>query len=585
MDKFPCELLENIFSYLNLDDRYPLRIVCKVWKFLIDNSNKKLKSLLISEIENSNCKFFFYHTDVNRLFIDDYKPFKKNQLFLDCEKTEILLLKCSSQILDNVERLVLDLTYIYSEIDHDKILKNFFKILPFFSRLEKLHIEKDKASFNEYERDCNSLHLKLNTVQVLSIVNFNFDYLTIEAPKLKKFNIDYLFGSVKLKDCNLIELLETKFNNIFYTINPTLKYIYCQESDHSFNKRFFDLFPKLEIYNAFNFDFLVNSRDIETSGKNIFYLQSYKVKNLDNYFDLKNSEENQDFKLIYKHDPNLFETCDRTPFLSDFVFDRLEYDSKKLKRNNLMKLVHLQSLFVTKMIDDEDKLINFIKEYNPHFINLHFQNCQLSQQFYNQLPDFVDYVNDLELSKKFTFHNFSDFNFDFILNLKFLLNLRTDQELSGEFVVKLFKKLKYLEHVFFVNIKRSCYLRPIYYEMHEMDKKTFKFELQYLNDNEEYESRYEFSELDEFEDFMALKNRNLMGLPYQILRDIFDHFNLEERVKYREVNKKWKYIIDELKEKNLVINEKDTYTNKGIKRWFIDEYEYYDDTQLFLPFN
>ena len=131
------------------------------------------------------------------------------------------------------------------------------------------------------------------------------------------------------------------------------------------------------------------------------------------------------------------------PIINTIEFNERLYD--KLSLNFLIKLNGIKLIKINESIEDENKLINFIKHSQSNVIKLHFICSKFSQQFYSQLRCLTPCLTEF----KFNHFGLKNLNFNFLVDLKFLKEIVTINTFDLCELKKIIKHLKCLKHLEF----------------------------------------------------------------------------------------------------------------------------------------
>jgi hypothetical protein len=186
----------------------------------------------------------------------------------------------------------------------------------------------------------------------------------------------------------------------------------------------------------------VRSDNLKISYKGI------RINSLEEYFlhfkdiGLESLKENQ-IRIYIQHFDKLSE---RLPFVNYLNFNEFESVLTELSDNFFRKLNNLNRVTVNRQVNDESMFMKFIKRCET-FPSLSFENCKLSQSFFDRLPYDCWFIQILVLSKNICT---DELNHDFVLKLKYLNTLRLAKKIDLDFIKQIYSNLKYLKD-FFLN--------------------------------------------------------------------------------------------------------------------------------------
>lgn len=460
MDILPAEMLEEIFKYLDLEDRIRIRPVSRTWKYLVENL-KSNRSLILTE--NS----LYKNVEMKRWFIDDYEFKNVDQLFYTFYFLDKLFSKAALTILD-LRRLVIYVSFNY-EIENPLMIK-MFKFVDNFKRLNKLEIN-NKGNLELYDK---SMKMNLPELTVLCLKGFKFDEIELDMPKLVKvyleiINIDLRIHFKYPQSIKQIKLLD--YNDVLAEL-VNLESIYIKRV-REFESNFLSKFKYLKELNIDDsieqFACLLEQKDRLGFTELATYFRSILVNDID-YEYKRLVESNSTVMDVYFRDD--FVKTDQLPLVQSLDYNYLEDNSIKIHKSILDKFVNLECIYTNQKVKDVNKLEQLIRDCK-NSLDLTFEDSLLSQAFYDRLPDNHKYIVLLRLS-----HNFADtdLNLDFIFKLNNLLCFIIDKELSLEFIELIFDRLVKLSTLKF-NYKGHSFRVLFIFPEDVYDKYEVKFSL------------------------------------------------------------------------------------------------------------
>ena len=272
-NSLPNELLPFVFKHLDLADLWHSRLVCKRFKFFIDEV--KLNELIISDFGRLTRPKYYYTNESYNL---------RNQI-----KIEFLSsIQAFPFNLSDLKYLVVHLLFW-----NDKEIKNFEKFLSDKLKLVQLQI----WDLNDYNSDLNEkVLLKLPKLKVIFIDYVNVP-LTIDCPNLQQVYCGSNFRSIKFLNPQSILSLEveddgkmnasqaeTIFKNVkyfkskqcsrldpdFIDLLPNVKRVYCDQEEINEYDDYFSVTYVMDclISKITKKDFQIFYKDVELIGSN-----------------------------------------------------------------------------------------------------------------------------------------------------------------------------------------------------------------------------------------------------------------------------------------------------------------------------
>ena len=269
--------------------------------------------------------------------------------------------------------------------------------------------------------------------------------LLIDSNRLKAIKYQADLDAYELEFVRPETLEDAEFNSINRCLKKliNLKFLYLEQIE-KLDDDFLSDFKQLT---ELQFNRLNQTNDFEKllAQKQLFKLNNLKISysglvTLDEYKEFRFSESLNENQLNLQ---NFNKLSNRLPFINDLNF----IENTELPVRFLKKLTNLNRIYVNRKVDDEFKLIKFLKTCNT-FPTLDLQDCRLSPSFFNQ---FVHvhcwFIQTLILGNNVC--NDSELNLNFILKLKHLNTLRISECINLNFIKHIYRNLKCLKFFFF----------------------------------------------------------------------------------------------------------------------------------------
>ena len=431
IDQLPDLCLRHIFTRLGLQDLARCRAVCRLFKFYADRAGP-VDLVVASFYDHLEKKW--YQTD---------KPVDYND---SIELSKFASLKPSQFGLN--QRLKFLCVFMRSSVDFDTDTLNGFEQL--------VHLEFDWSGL--FQKPTKSFELRLRNLRTLSLGNLVYDRLVLKTPLLEVLQLETI-ATVQIEQPESIKKLCCQYENAAVLAKfKNVELFRCgwisEPLDSDLlsvwkNLKELDLDLELSIidYNQLRSSLMqiLNQRTaLRREGLNI-YLNNIRLigaGQLENHDRMQNREKFQikNYKFI------------REGFRFDLYLFEVNY-------NNLLNLVggEISGEFFEKFPDiqivvvsgvvDPDRFSWFLKNARDltDLILADFTNTSLNQEFLDSLPSVAARLHQLEIRGASN----SLINFDFIFQLKVLINFRTDRQLEQPLVLaaKAFRSIA-LFHLF-----------------------------------------------------------------------------------------------------------------------------------------
>ena len=424
MDDFPFELFSKIFSYLSLGDKMRCKRVSKQWRMKIDQLSIRCVTVA------NNFKPCFYH----------YKWFDRDR-FIDYHnyvlesKFESNFFRSTNLILSNLRELVLS---------HLKLPSIIRALYVFNSRIEKLMIESI-IDVDEGEK----LYISSPKIRVLSLIDILIEKIIFILPELKMLEFDSLSeidlefhhpSSVEHVEFDLFEGCLQEFTGLKILKFDSLDEDYELKKDFLQNKPYIEEihFGENELFSELQ----RQRKEYKLSNLKLFYLglnvtDATSLKQFDDcHEDLNEARLN-----LYIEDYS--KMADLLPFESEIDFTEIESVYSKLPAGFWTKLMYLDSIRVSKRINDESKFIEFIKRVNVFGTLEAEMNC-LSKELLKTFSTLNPYLLQLVLKSETTADQNEDDLKAIIANFAYLTGLDFEFAVSLDFVMYAFESRNYL---------------------------------------------------------------------------------------------------------------------------------------------
>lgn len=415
LDNLPPEIYYfYLFEYLDIDDILEFRFVCKKLYSIV-------KAYDITELGIGGD----FRYDKEKWFSTSKSTKFRNQL----DFSSLFLLK-------NPPINFFNLKYLKINILSLKLVK--FKDLNKFTRLQILLIDRIDIIHGDISND----YLQLNNLVALSLGGlYIINNLIIDAPNLQALKINngrelveniilkhplsvkhlkviiYSKHILLLKNLECLEIWEFKNMNRLLKLKnlKAIKFIYHTNCNGNLSR----FFLNLRLNPKFN--------DLQ------IFLHEIRIKEVDM---IAESEDGLGFIF------NNLSELDELNSINCINYIRLIYLLPDHTPSDLFKkLTSIRSVRITYKLNDENRLINFIKEF-PNLCDLYIDCESMSQQFYDNLPPWITFLH--------IDHDFdTSINFEFIMKMTYLSRLDTNQDIimNENLNFNKFKGLKILKFV------------------------------------------------------------------------------------------------------------------------------------------
>lgn len=344
MDEIPSELFFKIVSYLSLEDKTRCKRVSKRWKLKIDN-------LIIKCLIATNA----YTPCFNSIKWFDNDQFIDNQNYVLESKFESSFFRSTSQMLSRLSELILC---------NLKLTSITRALYVFNDQIEKLKIDGISD-----EDVVDKLYISSSKIRVLSLTNICIERIIFILPQLKMIEINNLNGtkfdfhhptSTEHVEFECFDLCLSEFTEL-----RILKFAtFVQKED--LKENFLQNKTSLEEihFDCDLFDELQRQRkEYKLNNLKLFYLglNVTSLPNLQQFEDCRDDLNEARLKLYIE---NYSKMADRLPFESEIDWCEVEPVYSRLPVGFWKKLIYLDSIRVSKRLQDESKFFEFLGQAN-----------------------------------------------------------------------------------------------------------------------------------------------------------------------------------------------------------------------------
>lgn len=475
IENLPIEIFyHHIFDFLCIDDVIALKLVSKKFRSLIDNLN--VQELLIQS------------TRYKDFWISINKPVQFNNILSD--KNFHLLFKLP--IFLNLKRLQIDL--------REKEIK-----LDDFNKFMKLEIFEINL-IEKHESGKHLLQLPNLKAFALGIYTESPDDFVIDTPNLEHLQL-HSWEKIQLEDrVRFVYPLSVKRLRILYfdkkiSIFKNLEYLEYSDIESIKMNQLLEL-DNLKMVRILGGPIANKLDQLRTS---LFYQNKMKmslkgvlIKETSKLDEYKKINNNLKFQLT-----NFDDLENNLNYETEIQYDDLINLLPKPRPIDLFrKYCNIRKLLVSTATDDENQLIDFIRECrNLAFLDI--QNSKIGQHFYDRLPEISTLFN---LKIRECGDRDVDLDFRFIMRMYYLFSLQTD------FKVKIDKNLDLNKLKFLESLEYKIKGDPVTIYKENTDAYWENLESDYLSMFNPYKKSITFATLVEWCEFVeeAKKNKGII---------------------------------------------------------------------------
>lgn len=388
-ENLPVEIHYNVFAYLNISEILDLRLISKRFLNLIKSYNIKELSFL-KDYYYDHKENWFSTAKLIRLSVQ--VPYSRFHLLRRNPPTNLYNLKYLN---------IVDTTISLNDINK-------------FKKLQILMI--DEAVITHGNR------LTLPDLKALSFGSVYVSSLKLHAANLTSLSISHtVLNKTEFKHPLSIKYLKLKK---YQTKALQLINLECLELEDSRDLITNDLLKfkslkKIRITSFISFDHFEtlvgfgerNGREVSTYYRGVRLNETHNYKECreswEEYFQMENYKDLDDDLNYFKH------------LIYSNMIDKFPNSHPS---NFFKKYTNIQKITICSMVEDQDRLLHFIAGcQNLYYLIINFSS--LDQQFYDQLA-----TVSLLFILNITLEDDIEINFDFIMNMPYLRELETDQE-------------------------------------------------------------------------------------------------------------------------------------------------------------
>lgn len=453
MEQLSDKILLNIIAYLpTVRDLLRFKQVNKRLYSIVDKLN--LESILVSHGK----------LPLNQRWFRTCRPINSYVL----KMLDYSVLRCDSPTLSGLKQLQI-ISTDFSNFERYN-LKSLFNQISSLTRLEHLEL------IGLMMEKSNLVELNSSSLHTLNIERVELARITLNTPNLKFLRVD-LFESydnkIHFSHPQSIQLLITNFyEKKSITSLSNLQYLYiCQkfllkdiqedEVPGRLDSLFLNKLPSLK-----ELQFYLEVRTLHHLAEQKRLLKRDTLR----LFFCGVELVDDDLELLPKTDWSPYTTLShiviefyaehhrRTasilPFAKRLIYDDIGHCLHKLPKELMNKFVNLCSCEVNGPVGDVAMFANFLKCFKG-LKTLHVEKSNLSQDFFNELPQLQPVLDRLEINTD------EDLDFDFILQFVDVNFLYIDKSLSIDFVYSVFEKFGDLRFFFFFSVDNEISLNAV----------------------------------------------------------------------------------------------------------------------------
>ena len=410
MENLPVEMIHHIFRYIQLADLITARLVCRKFKFVVEQ--KKIDELILDKKTHD---WFYSKKPINPNYVISMGP--------------ILFVSPTFRLEQNVRRLRTEFTGTYyaarfinglQQLEQLEILfYNGHGVYGF--KLPKLRILKAETYENP---DRSKMRLAFEASNLEAIYCLLPEMLRIENPTTVKY---YEAGACNEK-IEIFRNLEFLKLSDYIDRNMLTSFGSLKELRITWNCLAYDWNHPTDAYVMNTVAHLMKQRLVQRRTDFRLYLQGVEIRDKNLFID-NTYLNDQDFQM------RNYALLDQAP--SPGVVP-LDYSSLLKLKNEIpadffSKFPNIAVVKVTKNTANGDQLIQFLKNIGDRLQKLYLRNTGLSQAHYNQLAQLK--LQILKIDEK------RDLSYKFVLQMKELSVLQIRQEFPDAVVLAM-KKLK-----------------------------------------------------------------------------------------------------------------------------------------------
>lgn len=425
MDEVPFEIFSKIFSYLGLQDKTRCKRVSKQWKRKIELLNVRCLT-----ITNSFKPFFHHFKWFDR---DRFIDYQNHVLEANFESS---FLRSTKPMLSGTKELILC---------HLKLSTITRALYIFSGQIERLILEGIK--------DCdtnNSLYISSPKLRMLSLADFSIEKVVLILPELRSLEFDNIAettfefhhaSSIEHFESEYYECCSEEFENL-----KILKFDTVYEEEEGFSEHFLRNKPGIEELHfgdqSLFYELKRQRKEFGLTKLKLFYLgldvtDATSLKQFDDCHEELNEAR---LKLYIE---NYSKMADKLPFETEIDFCEVEPIYSRLPAGFWKKLMYLDSIRVTKRINDESKFIECLEQLKVFGVLEVEVNC-ISQLLLKRISAINPFLLHLVLKSE-TAIGYSEEDLQTIIaNFGFLTAMEFEFATSLEFVQNAFENRNFL---------------------------------------------------------------------------------------------------------------------------------------------
>ena len=435
MDNLPELPFEKMLSYLNLDDLFKSRAVCRGWRNMIDRF--RVNSLCYSERPSG--LIFPKSRLVGRTFAASFVRSSSFEGFFGTYGQSILsglkkLRFCELQLPISSIEVFASTLQSFRKLEHLSIIKTY------------LGCDREKRFVNSDRDSRRSFDLNMPMLESLYFKEFfGLRTLTLDAPRLRSVTFRECVPHLKLElvHADSVEWLDKDYVNVKTKNLKNLKYL--------FDRRF--IFPTNPVTNEQFLSGLRQLKELHLTNRNKLWdlfeqRQKYGLADLKFYCwgCLVNGPDDPVIDhLIYDRTPigllaaNPSKMSSYIPFCDYFRYEEFQDVSSEFVISFLNRCSNVVEMTVYKPVMDIERFLHLLENSN-YIAELKFAECPEGgqpQELFDRLPEHCA-VQKLTIG-------YVPLNFEFLFRLKHLMSLNiVGSSISAETVRKILKELPFL---------------------------------------------------------------------------------------------------------------------------------------------
>jgi hypothetical protein len=333
------------------------------------------------------------------------------------------------------DECLLNPTKFYNQFENLEVLvcEHFHEVNKITLKLNKLVKLINKDYYTEFDLYTPQL-IELRTRYIGGFIKFNYNPIKLEILKIGILSTDdQQIISSKLKNLNKLIIKDwfDYYLNVFSNlINNLVEDLDKLTELHFLNPQMFNKYEEL----IFNFLINLKKKNLKIFIRGFRLEQFIEILKLEGDPNWREVEEN----ILFKYFINNFEKLKMLnlliyrPMKLDFVNNNTLVELEHLPVNLKSGLKKVKSVKISKKVENEFNLANFIEDFKVNTLEINF--ILPSKLFFDQIGNRCQQIKQL-----FFYKNDEEINFDFIFKLKFLRRLRFNQTISLDLLIKLIK--------------------------------------------------------------------------------------------------------------------------------------------------